>query len=277
MSDDPSRRVFLKWLSAGTGAACVGGIGAGCAGPSGGGGEGANDADAAGIADGGAGGDALRDADGRSPIGGGDVGDSGRSGDTSRTGDGESSDSQAGDGGEPDPDGGSCETTGSDVEGPFFEEGAPERKKIAPDDEPGRRIVIEGTVYESDCRTPVPGAVLDVWHASEEGDYYDASENYRLRGQLKSASDGSYQIRTIKPGRYRSAGGLRPAHVHFTISSPQFEPLTTQMYFEGDPQLQNDPCGVCNSSDSSLIVEFSAERRNGDEMLVGIFDIVLGG
>jgi len=119
--------------------------------------------------------------------------------------------------------------------------------------------------------------MLDIWHANEQGDYYDSSEDYRLRGQVQTGDDGSYEIRTIKPGRYEQSGGLRPAHVHFIVSSPAFGALTTQMYFEGDPYLgPDDSCGFCGSDDPTLIVNFRPSCREGSEALVGRFDIVLG-
>ncbi len=33
---------------------------------------------------------------------------------------------------------------------------------------------------------------------------------------------------------------MRPAHIHFAVSGPGFEPLVTQMYFAGDPHLESD-------------------------------------
>lgn len=284
MSDDQSRRTFIKWLGVGAGAA-VGGLAGGCAGPETTGGPDTGGRDTGGRGDTRSGdtrGPDTRGADtapgvdgsdpdtGAADTGAGDApsNDTGGSGDTGGA--------DTADGGEADAE--SCEPTGDDVEGPFFAEGAPDRKKLAPDDEPGQRILIEGTVYGPDCTTPVPGAGLDVWHANNEGDYYDASDKYRLRGHLSTAEDGTYEIRTIKPGRYRTSGGLRPAHVHFIITSPEHGSLTTQMYFAGDPQLApTDPCGICSSEDPSLIVDFRSERRNGEEILVGAFDIVLEG
>lgn len=255
----------MKWLGIGAGAAAAGGFVSGC-----------RDDETTAARDTGIGGGPRADGDSGTGPGRPDAGPSGADSTGAETGpdgtDTGADDTSDGD----DADAETCEATGDDIEGPFFEEGAPERRQIAPDDEPGQRIVIEGTVYEPDCRTPIPGALLDVWHANEEGDYYDASEDYRLRGQLKTADDGSYAIYTIKPGRYDAAGGLRPAHVHFTISSPQFGPLTTQMYFAGDSRLgESDSCGACASDDPTLIVDFQSEQRNGREVLVGTFDIVL--
>lgn len=266
MDDDNTRRAFLKWLGLGTGAAAVGGLGSACSDTAGAGARDAGDTGRTERRDTGK----IRDATDS---------DTGVAGDARPESDAETGPDtrDAADSGGDLEDGGECRATGDDIQGPFYESGAPERNQLAPDDEPGRRIIIEGTVYGPDCRTPVEGALLDVWHANDEGDYYDASDDYRLRGQLQTDSDGSYEIYTIKPGRYRTSAGLRPAHVHFTISSPEHGSLTTQMYFAGDPQLgDDDSCGSCASDDPTLIVDFQPEQRNGTEILVGTFDIVLG-
>lgn len=243
MSED-SRRTFLKWLAAAPALA----VGSSCStsGDTSSNGESALDSGPP--------------ADGSRPDTAGYP--SGGDGDASETGRSDS--------------GGSCEATGSDVEGPFHAEGAPERAELAPDDEPGTPLVVEGTVLGPDCRAPIAGAMLDVWHADAEGEYYDADETYRLRGQVKADDGGSYRIRTIRPGNYPLAGSLRPAHVHFNVAAPGFEPLTTQLYFSDDPHLApNDPCGPCSSGDPSQIVDVSTERRRGTELQVATFDIVL--
>lgn len=169
-----------------------------------------------------------------------------------------------------------CRVTGSDVEGPFYLDGAPNRKRLAPEDEPGDRLVVEGTVYGPDCSTPVSSALLDIWHASADGEYYDASNNYRLRGRLETDSEGHYRFETIKPGNYPMGGVVRPAHIHFNVSAPDLEPLTTQMYFAGDPHLgPDDPCSGCSSGDETLIIDLETVERDGTELLRGQFDIVL--
>ncbi len=122
-----------------------------------------------------------------------------------------------------------CEPTESDFQGPMYTPGAPRRSVLAGSREPGERLRIRGTVFGPDCRTPVPRALLDVWQADAEGRYHDERESYRLRGQLLTDARGQYQIDTIRPGGY----GGRPAHIHFTVSAPGHEPLTTQLYFRG--------------------------------------------
>jgi catechol 1,2-dioxygenase len=161
-----------------------------------------------------------------------------------------------------------CAPTESDFKGPMYLAGAPRRTVLAAPKEPGERLTIRGTVFGSDCRTPLARALLDVWQADAQGEYHWKDEDYRLRGQLLTNDRGEYEIATIKPAGY----GGRPAHIHFTIAAPGHAPLTTQLYFRGDPRLDHDVCGAaCNSDDPHRIVELAREPRG----LVGRFDVVL--
>lgn len=166
-----------------------------------------------------------------------------------------------------------CDPSGSDVEGPFHEDGAPERTKLVSAGEPGMPLIVFGRVLDEQCN-PLKGASLDVWHADDNGEYHDTSQNFRCRGQMKADGTGAYMFTSVKPGRYPLGDSLRPAHVHFIVSQPGFIPLTTQMYFGGDPFLgANDPCGNgCNAGDETLIVPFTTD---GDGTVRALFDIVL--
>ncbi|HEY7529193.1 MAG TPA: twin-arginine translocation pathway signal protein [Gemmatimonadota bacterium] len=174
----------------------------------------------------------------------------------------------------------SCEPTTADVEGPFYVAGAPSRTSLAGPDEPGDRIVIRGRVLGPDCRTPLPNALLDVWQADAEGSYHSAEEEYRLRGALRTDREGRYEFASVMPGRYPlvpgSSTGFRPAHIHFTVGSPGHVPLTTQLYFEGDPFLApKDACGeMCRSDDPGRIIEL-VKADAGPARFAGTFDIVL--
>ncbi len=166
-----------------------------------------------------------------------------------------------------------CSATGSDIEGPFYLAGAPRRTVLADAKEKGKRLRIGGTVFGSDCKTPLAGALLDIWHADAEGNYHDAKEQYRLRGQILTDARGRYEFETIRPGNYKLDEGWRPAHIHFTVSSPGHEPVTTQLYFRGDPYLApHDACGdECHSGDPHRIIPLAAEGSR----LAGRFDINL--
>jgi catechol 1,2-dioxygenase len=162
----------------------------------------------------------------------------------------------------------SCVPTESDFKGPMYQPGAPRRTAIAGPKEPGERLRIKGTVFGPDCRTPLPRTLLDVWQADADGEYHWKDEDWRLRGQILTNARGEYELETIKPGGY----GGRPAHIHVTISAPGHAPLTTQLYFKGDPRLDHDLCGAaCNTDDPHRIVELA--KVAGES--VGTFDVVL--
>jgi catechol 1,2-dioxygenase len=169
---------------------------------------------------------------------------------------------------------GVCEPTRPDQDGPFYLKGAPRRTSLAGPSEPGEKLRIRGTVLSADCRTPLAGALLDIWQADASGEYHGRDENFRLRGQVFTNSRGEYEFDTIKPGQYDLGRGRRPAHIHMTISSPEYEPLTTQLYFAGDPNLgRNDPCASgCDSNDPNRIIQ---PRKEGTGPALGRFDIIL--
>ena len=161
-----------------------------------------------------------------------------------------------------------CVPTEPDFMGPMYLAGAPRRSVLAGPREPGERLVIRGTVFGPDCRTPLPRTLLDVWQADARGEYHWKDEDYRLRGQLLTNDRGEYEIATIKPAGY----GGRPAHIHFTIAAPGHVALTTQLYFKGDPRLDHDVCGAACSSDDPHRIVALAKEANG---LSAAFDVVL--
>jgi protocatechuate 3,4-dioxygenase beta subunit len=122
-----------------------------------------------------------------------------------------------------------CMPTSPDALGPYFIEDAPERDTLYPDDAPGDRLLVHGTVYLGDCDTPLEGAVVEVWQANDAGEY-DFSDDFIGRGMIVTDEDGTYEFITVLPGEYEP----RPQHIHFRISHPEREVLlVTQLYFEG--------------------------------------------
>lgn len=172
------------------------------------------------------------------------------------------------------PDGiNACNPTANDALGPFYEGGAPERTTLASQSEPGERTEVSGVVYGPDCKTPLAGAIVDVWHADAQGNYHAAGQEYRLRGQMKTDSAGRYAFESIRPGNYDG----RPAHYHLIVSRPGHQPLTTQIYFAGDPFLgPKDSCPppTCNSADPGRVITF-APKQGAATLLAGHFDVVL--
>src|SRR5262245_39426413 len=86
-----------------------------------------------------------------------------------------------------------CRITESDILGPFYRFGAPLRARLAGPDEPGDRLVLTGTVFSSDCRTPLPGALIEVWQANNGGlddtnkpANFTETTTFHLRGMLQT-------------------------------------------------------------------------------------------
>jgi len=154
-----------------------------------------------------------------------------------------------------------CTITRGDAVGPFFEPGAPMRTQLADENEPGTRLEIEVEVVAEGCTDAVAGALVDIWQADRDGVYHDATRNYRLRGQVVTPIDGRFTISTIRPGNYEQGPGLwRPAHLHFTLSHPDYATVTTQLYFAGDQYLPpNDSCTTCTSEDLDRQIELTAD------------------
>ena len=130
-----------------------------------------------------------------------------------------------------------CTATTQDLygQGPFYTENPPELidGQLAESIESGVKLVISGRVMKLDCSQFIEGAVVDIWHADDNGDY--DNQGYNLRGKVTTNSEGFYLFETIKPGKYLISGGqFRPSHIHFKITPPNSPTLTTQLYFSGD-------------------------------------------
>lgn len=155
-----------------------------------------------------------------------DSGDSGDSG-GSDSGDSGGSDTAA------------CPPTGEDIEGPFYREGAPDRRNFDLYADDGVLLVLSGRVLDSAC-APLSGAVLDLWQSDPAGVYDNDSDEMRYRGRIQVDGEGRYELRTLLPGRYLNGATFRPMHIHCKVWSGELELLTTQIYFAGDPYNETD-------------------------------------
>ena len=123
--------------------------------------------------------------------------------------------------------------TPSQTEGPYFRLSSPQRANLIEPDTKGERISLAGFVLDRRCR-PLPGALLDLWHADADGAYDNVG--YRLRGHQPADSEGRFVFETIVPGRYPS----RTRHFHVKVQAPRGRILTTQLYFPGEPRNARD-------------------------------------
>ena len=84
-------------------------------------------------------------------------------------------------------------------------------------------LMLSGTVYAADCRTPLAGAVIEAWQTDARGVYGPGQAGGELRccylqGTVKTDSQGGYRIQTIRPGHCRGETTPPPAHIHLNVS-----------------------------------------------------------
>ena len=165
-----------------------------------------------------------------------------------------------------------CNITNNDILGPYWAENHPYRAILANIDEPGTRIYITGTIKANNCDTPIENAIVDVWHANNDGCYTIFQEcdtgntdedPYNLRGQMLTNENGEYAFESIWPGYYSG----RPRHFHYKIRTPDNNELVTQCYFLIDPEV-NDSWILDHPG---LVIPL----EEGEEGLYGSFDIIM--
>jgi hydroxyquinol 1,2-dioxygenase len=119
---------------------------------------------------------------------------------------------------------------------------------------------------------PIAGAKLDVWQADADGMYESqlGLEEPFLRAIFRTGSDGKYLIQTIAPPGYSipmdgTVGNLmretdishyRPAHIHFYISAPGYQPLITHLFKKDTRYIDSD---VVFGVKEDLIAEFKQQ------------------
>jgi protocatechuate 3,4-dioxygenase beta subunit len=128
--------------------------------------------------------------------------------------------------------------------------------------EPGERLIIRGKLYARDGQTPLPGFVLYLYQTDSSGVYNNTDGKWwhpRIRGWLRTAADGSYEIRTIKPGSY--PGSRNPAHIHVIAKVGNNKPdWLDDFLFEGDPFLSESDRGrIATDGNFSPVMKIKRE------------------
>lgn len=121
--------------------------------------------------------------------------------------------------------GGSCE--GCEA---IFENSIPFEQLNATDtlpdfNEKGPRILISGTIYKADGKTPAPDVILYVYHTDQTGVYPTkgnekgwAKRHGYIQGWVKTDANGRYQLYTLVPASYPNS--TNPKHIHPIIKEP---------------------------------------------------------
>lgn len=134
----------------------------------------------------------------------------------------------------------------------------------------GTPCVVTGRVVSVDG-APLPGALLDVWQANDQG-FYDVQQpdvqpRTNGRGLFTADAHGEFWFRTVVPSYYpiptdgpvgellKATGrhAFRPAHIHFIVTSPGHRPLTTHIFVAGSEYIESDTVFAVKKS---LVEEF---------------------
>ena len=170
------------------------------------------------------------------------------------------------------------DVTETTVLGPFHRENPPVLPNGANISEgmPGEPLEVRVVVADA-AGKPIPNALVDVWHANEEGGYDSQmgdGEEHHMRARLFSDAEGVVHFWTIAPSSYpvphdgpvgkvlaaMGRGPMRPAHVHFWIKAEGYRDLITHLFADGDKYLDDDAVfGV----KASLVRDLEAKRKAG--------------
>lgn len=134
--------------------------------------------------------------------------------------------------------GASCKLTCSATIGPCYARTLL-RKDIS-EGQPGLPVRLALLVLDEQCK-PVPGALVDIWHAGPAGMYSgdDGEPMCTLedpkalaarwfRGQQTADARGRVDFDTCFPGWYHG----RTVHVHFTVKTADGHGVTSQLFFD---------------------------------------------
>jgi protocatechuate 3,4-dioxygenase beta subunit len=151
------------------------------------------------------------------------------------------------------------EPTLPETAGPYFKPQSPLRSNLREPGIIGRPVELSGVVLTRACR-PLAGALVDLWHANDRGEY--DNEGFHLRGHVFTDSEGRYAFHTILPGLYPG----RTRHYHVKVQAAGGALLTTQFYFPNEER---------NRTDGLFRPELVMKLADREDALLARFNVVL--
>jgi protocatechuate 3,4-dioxygenase beta subunit len=127
------------------------------------------------------------------------------------------------------------------------------RLVLAGADEPGRRLTILGRLVRAETGESLADRSIEFFQADSEGSYDESQPGVestaRIRGSVRTDSEGRFTISTVMPGDYGSTRQNR--HVH--ISVPGADPEAYDFYFQ---QFVNDGLRAwAENSDQAILLD----------------------
>lgn len=162
-----------------------------------------------------------------------------------------------------------CLLLPEEVEGPYYLDDDLVRRDLT-ELLDGHRLRLGLMVVDPDC-LPIPGAVVDVWHADVDGDYSGFADGSTgrgdgdgaggtafLRGTQVADAEGIVEFTTLYPGWYRG----RAVHIHLKVHLEDETVLTTQLVFDDalSDEIFTEPLYAARGE---------RDVRNDDDPLIG--------
>ncbi len=146
--------------------------------------------------------------------------------------------------------------------------------------EKGQKLIVTGTVFQLDGKTPAKGVIIYYWQTDNNGYYSPKPEmdertkrHGHIRGWVKTDKNGKYMIRTIRPAPYPN--DVLPAHIHLSIKEPDIE----NEYYTDEINFDDDKLLIPH------LKKYRQENRGGsgitrillkDSLQIAEHDIILG-
>lgn len=143
---------------------------------------------------------------------------------------------------------------------------------------PGEKMIITGTLYKSDGKTPWPNVIMYAYHTDDKGLYSKSGRETgaqkwhgQFHGWCKTDSMGRYEIHSIRPAPYPD--NTLPAHIHaaFKISEDEMVWIN-DFVFDDDPLVDKKYLASLNNPGGTGVLTLT---KNKEEIWVGKRDIVL--
>jgi len=145
--------------------------------------------------------------------------------------------------------------TPAEIEGPFYPVSPPAESDADLTRLAGRSQRALGQIIEVGGRVldrrgqPILGARVELWQCNAAGRYDHPGDrttvaldpNFQSYADLRTGPDGRFRVTSVMPAAYwvPEMGQRRTPHIHFKVAGGD-GPLTTQMYFPGEPMNETD-------------------------------------
>lgn len=165
--------------------------------------------------------------------------------------------------------------TTTDILGPFYRPNSPLRANLMLPNTKGIPLVLKGTIFGEDGKTPIENALVEIWHCDENEVYDNTSDHFNYRGGQITKASGHYNFKTIIPVPYQATPNddksWRPAHIHLRVSVKEKQDLITQIYFKDGKYVDTDKWASAPDS-KNRILKITKTESGINEV---IFNIVL--